>query len=230
VGISRSPRPGSVITGNVVDRVLDAAAQLTLVVLGLALLPQPLPRIPRFSGGHLLPIVLAAAAFLVLLLITLPRLLRGRSFRFRRKLAQLDLAKQSILERPYQIFVCWLLAVSVQGTFLVVTMIFGLACGLHLPLRAWLFAWPLSKIAAILPITQGGIGVREGALVALLAPLGAPAAQVLATGIAAEGVIICAGLISGLIAFLLRRRDSVLRQRLNTGTLKAPEIRELFRS
>jgi glycosyltransferase 2 family protein len=213
VGISRSPRAGSVITGNVVDRILDAAAQLTLVALGLLLLPQPLPRILKSPGRFLLPIVLTAAALLLLLMVMLPRFLRGRSFRFRRWLAQLDLAKRSIFERPYRILLCWLLGVSVQGTFLVVTVILGAACGLHLPLHAWLFAWPLSKIAGILPITQGGIGVRETALVALLTPLGAPAAQVLATGIASEGVIISGGLIAGLSAFLLRRRDSVLQQR-----------------
>jgi glycosyltransferase 2 family protein len=229
VGISRSRRPASVITGNVVDRILDVGAQLTLVVLGLVLLPQPLPRIFRPAPRYLLPAVLAGAALLVVLVIALPQLLRGRSFRFRRKLAQIDLAKRAIFARPCRIFLCWLLGVSVQGTFLVVAMVFGAACGLHLPLCAWLFAWPLSKIAGILPITQGGIGVRETALVALLAPLGAPAAQVLATGIASEGVIISGGLIAGLSAFLLRRRDSLVKQRGNAGALKEFETRELSR-
>jgi glycosyltransferase 2 family protein len=228
VGISRSPRPASVITGNVVDRILDATAQLALVVVGLVLLPQPLPRIFKSPGRYLLPAVLAVAALLIVLTIMLPRLLRERSFRFRRKLAQLDLAKRSILERPYRIFLCWLLGVSVQGTFLAITMTFGAACGVHLPLRAWLFAWPLSKIAGILPITQGGVGVRETALVALLTPLGASAAQVLATGIAAEGVIICGGLIAGLSALLLRRRDFVL-PRLNGRRLKKADTLEPLR-
>jgi len=67
-------------------------------------------------------------------------------------------------------------------------------------------AWPLAKIAAVLPITQGGIGVREAALVVL--PLGAPASEVLATGIVWEGVIISGGLLAGLTAFLLRRWPS----------------------
>src|SRR5438445_13877003 len=39
VGISHSPRPAAVITGNVADRILDVAAQLTLVSLGVMLLP-----------------------------------------------------------------------------------------------------------------------------------------------------------------------------------------------
>jgi glycosyltransferase 2 family protein len=212
VGISCSPRPGSVITGNVVDRILDISAQLTLVVLGAVLLPRPLPPVLKSPERHLLPIVLAAATLLASLIVMLPRLLRGRSFRFRRRLAQLDLAKRAMLARPYQIFPCWILGIFVQGTFLGVTMMFGALCGLHLPVSVWLFVWPLSKIAGILPITQGGIGVRESAMVALLTPLGAPPAQVLATGIASEGVIIAGGLIAGLSAFLLRRRDAKTRQ------------------
>jgi len=43
VGISHSPRPAAVITGNVADRFLDVAAELTLVSLGVALLPGLLP-------------------------------------------------------------------------------------------------------------------------------------------------------------------------------------------
>jgi len=34
------------------------------------------------------------------------------------------------------------------------------------PLYVWLFAWPLGRISVLLPVTQGGIGVREAALAA----------------------------------------------------------------
>jgi uncharacterized membrane protein YbhN (UPF0104 family) len=213
VGISRSPRPASVVTGNVVDRLLDAAAQLTLVLLGLGLFPGPLPNLLKIPTRHLLLALSIAIVAVFVLLVIVPRLLRGRSIRFRRRLARLHLAQVEVSKHPYRILFCWLLGLTVQGTFLVVTMLLGISCGLHLPFRAWLFAWPLSKIAGILPITQGGIGVRETAMVALLVPFGAPAARVLATGIAAEGIIIAGGLIAGLTAFVLRRRDQALRQK-----------------
>ncbi len=83
-----------------------------------------------------------------------------------------------------------------------------MACGLVLPLRLWLFAWPLAKLAALLPLTQGGIGVREAALVALLTPFGAASHLVLAAGLVWESVIIAGGLLSGGAAFLLRRAAS----------------------
>jgi len=43
VGISRSPRPAAVITGNVPTAFWTWRAQLTLVSLGLILLPESLP-------------------------------------------------------------------------------------------------------------------------------------------------------------------------------------------
>jgi uncharacterized membrane protein YbhN (UPF0104 family) len=152
--------------------------------------------------------VLGAAVLFGLVVALRRPLLRGRSIRFRRRLAQLRHAIRAVSRRPHRLLFGWLMGTSVQGTYVLLTALLGVACGLRLPLRVWLFAWPLAKIAAVMPITQGGIGVREAALVVLLAPFGAPASQVLATGIVWEGVIITAGLLAGLTAFLLRSSQS----------------------
>jgi uncharacterized protein (TIRG00374 family) len=204
VGISRSPRPAAVITGNVADRFLDVAAQLTLISMGLLLLPGSLPTPLQAPAKRVLFAVVLAAAFFFGLVAALRRpLLRGRSIRFRRRLAQLRHAIRAVSRRPWRLILGWLLGTSVQGTYVLLTALLGITCGLDLPLRVWLLVWPLAKFAAVMPITQGGIGVREAALVMLLAPFGASAAQVLATGIVWEGVIITAGLLAGLTAFLL---------------------------
>src|SRR5437879_1784065 len=199
VGISRSPHPAAVITGNVADRFLDVAAQLTLVSLGLMLLPGSLPVPLQGPAKRVLLAGVLAAAILFGLVVALHRpLFRGRSIRFLRGLAQLRHAMRAVSRRPHRLLFGWLLGTSVQGTYVLLTALLGVTCGLGLPLRVWLFAWPLAKIAAVMPITQGGIGVREAALVVLLATFGAPASQVLATGIVWEGVIITAGLLAGL--------------------------------
>lgn len=205
VGISRSPRPAAVITGNLADRFLDVAAQLTLVSLGLLLLPGSLPVPLQGPAKRVLVAGILAAAIAVGLILALPRpLLRGRSIRIRRRLAHLRHAIRAVSRQPGRLVFGWLLGTSVQGTYVLLTALLGRACGLDLPLRVWLFAWPLAKIAAVMPITQGGIGVREAAMVVLLAPFGAPPALALATGIVWEGVIITVGLLAGLTAFLLR--------------------------
>jgi len=103
----------------------------------------------------------------------------------------------------------WLLGVLIQGTFVLLNALLALACGLFLPFRVWLFAWPLAKLAALLPLTQGGMGIREAVLVALLVPFGAASSLTLASGLAWEGIIIAGGLIAGFTAFVLRRLETV---------------------
>ncbi|HEY2822275.1 MAG TPA: lysylphosphatidylglycerol synthase transmembrane domain-containing protein [Candidatus Acidoferrum sp.] len=208
VGLRRSPRPAAVLAGNVVDRFLDVSAQAALVTLGLALLPGSLPESLRLIGTRtlLLSTTIGAALFAIVFLLR-GSLLRGRSVRFRRRLARLRHALRSVSSRPHILVAGWLAGTFVQATFLVLTAWLATSCGLHLPLRIWLFAWPLAKLAALLPITQGGIGVREAALVALLAPFGAPGPLVLAAGLVWEGVVVTGGIIAGLAAFATGRRN-----------------------
>jgi uncharacterized protein (TIRG00374 family) len=208
VGLRRSPRPAAVLAGNVVDRLLDVAAQAGLVVLGLVLLPGSLPESLRSIAARtlLLGVSIGASLFAIGFFLR-GTLLRGRSFRFRRRLARLRHALRSVSARPHVLVAGWLAGTAIQSTFLVLTAWLAISCGLRLPLRVWLFAWPLAKLAALLPLTQGGIGVREAALVALLAPFGAAGTLVLAAGLVWEGVIIAGGIISGLIAFVAARRN-----------------------
>jgi len=208
VGLRRSPRPAAVLAGNVVDRFLDVASQGTLVFIGLALLPGSLP--DQFSALARKTLLILAAVFLVIAAFVVflrKTLFAGRSRRFLRRLGRLRHALRSVRERPHILIAGWLMGILIQGTFIILNALLAISCGLLLPLRVWLFAWPLAKIAALLPLTQGGMGVREAVLVGLLLPFGAAAPLVLAAGLAWEGIIIAGGLISGLIAFLLRRAD-----------------------
>ena len=206
VGLRRSPRPAAVLAGNVVDRFLDVAAQAALVLLGLMLLPGSLP--PQFAAlarKILLMGVLLASVILILLMLLRKPLLAGRSRRFRRRLARFRHGFRSVQRQPQVVMFGWLLGVLIQGTFILLNALLAISCGLFLPFRVWLFAWPLAKLAALLPLTQGGMGIREAVLVALLLPFGAASSLTLASGLIWEGIIITGGLIAGLLAFLLRR-------------------------
>jgi glycosyltransferase 2 family protein len=74
--------------------------------------------------------------------------------------------------------------------------------GVHVPLAAWFFAWPLAKIIATLPISLGGLGVRESSLAALLVPFGASAPEVVASGLAWQGILYLAGALGALVLVL----------------------------
>lgn len=205
VGLKKSPKPAAVLAGNVADRFLDVAAQAGLVLMGLALLPGSLSPEWREKGVHYLFLFIALMMAALLLAYLLYRLAIAKSSgKFRRKIVRLRQSLRAVKEKPHILIFGWSLGTLIQFTFLVLTALLAISCGLTLPLRIWLFAWPLAKLAAILPLTQGGMGVREAALVGLLSPFGAPGALVLAAGLVWEGIIISGGLISGLIAFSLR--------------------------
>jgi glycosyltransferase 2 family protein len=206
VGLRRSPRPAAVLAGNVVDRFLDVVAQGTLVLIGLVLLPGSLPaQFGAFARRILLVFGAASLAVIVALILLRETLFAGRSRRFRRTLARSRRALRSVRARPQVLVIGWLLAILIQATFILLNALLAISCGLFLPLRIWLFAWPLAKIAALLPLTQGGMGIREAVLVALLLPFGASGPLVLASGLVWEGIIIAGGLVAGLVAFRLRR-------------------------
>lgn len=206
VGLRRSPNPAAVLAGNVADRFIDVAAQGGLVLAGLLLLPGALPASLQGQARKAMFYFVAAFAVLILLSLFLYRpLLGGRSFHFRRRLARLRHALRSVSGAPHILLGAWLMGTAIQTAFLVLTAKLAESCGLFLPLRDWFFAWPLAKLAAVLPLTQGGIGVREAALVGLLSPFGAAPHLVLAAGLVWEAVIITGGLVSGLGAFLLGR-------------------------
>jgi uncharacterized protein (TIRG00374 family) len=209
VGLRRSPNPAAVLAGNVADRFIDVAAQAGLVLVGILLLPGALPGSLQGQAHKALIYLGTALAVLALCALFLYRpLLKGRSVRFRRRLARLRHALRSVSGAPHVLLGAWLMGTTIQTTFLVLTAKLAETCGLVLPLRDWFFAWPLSKLAAVLPLTQGGIGVREAALVGLLSPFGAAPHLVLAAGLVWEAIVITGGLISGLGAFLLGREKS----------------------
>jgi uncharacterized protein (TIRG00374 family) len=193
-----------------VDRFLDVTAQAGLVLLGLLVAPE-LELVPEELEDKLQNAFIVAGVVLILLLGVLFRLrkkiLAGRSVRFRRRLARLRHALRSVSKRPRVLVFGWLMGTGIQTSFLLLTVLVGKYCGLNLPLSVWLFAWPLAKLAAVLPLTQGGIGVREAALVALLAPFGAPGPLVLAVGLVWEAVVIAGGLMAGAVALALGRRE-----------------------
>jgi len=195
-------RAGTVF-GSLMDRLLDIASLGMLAGIGALLLPGALDAQSRkIFFGLAAVFALGGGAGLALILLT-P--VRKFPFKVRRKLAKLRHAMRSMASQPLRVGLALALAVLIQGTFATLTSILAKPCGLNLPLHVWLFAWPLAKVAALLPFTQGGIGVREAALAGLLLPFGAPAVLTVAVGLVWEVLLVIGGLIGGTTALLLSR-------------------------
>ena len=192
-----------VLLGSFVDRLIDFVALGLLAATGVALAPGMLAPQTR----HVF--VMVGIAIAMLLAICAPIVVwfpaRHFSFGFRRRVARLRGAARSIHNEKGYVVGALCLGLVAQAGFIWLMAQVASSSGLYLPFRAWLFAWPLAKLSAVIPITQGGIGIREAALAALLIPFGAQATVTVAVGLAWETIIISGGLIAGLTAFLIGR-------------------------
>lgn len=203
VGLRMARHRAGFLLGSLIDRLMDVLALALTAAAGAALLPGQLePRSRRIfliATGAVVLVVASTFAGLA----ALPA--RRFSYRARRKLARLRHAGRSMRSRPHVVLASLAGGVAVQSSFVMLTAVLAQACGLHLRLRVWFLAWPLAKLAALIPLSQGGLGVREAALAALLVPFGAPAALTVAVGLVWQTVIYTGGLISGLLGIAARR-------------------------
>lgn len=194
-----------VLLGSLLDRMLDIAGLATVATLGAFLVPGHLdPQVATTFRAVLAVLALGGLAGLGLAWLVLRRRF---SFRVRRKLVRVRKAARRMARQPARVLLAWTLGLGFQvGLVLLMTRI-AAECGLFVPLSAWLFAYPMAKLAALLPVTQGGIGVREAALAALLVPFGARPVLTVAAGLVWETVIYAVGLAGGIIPLLAGRRS-----------------------
>ncbi|MEZ5733296.1 MAG: lysylphosphatidylglycerol synthase transmembrane domain-containing protein [Paracoccaceae bacterium] len=122
-------------------------------------------------------------------------------------------------KKPGLLLFTLILSAAIQSVLIYLSVKLAEPVGVHVPLAAWFFAWPLAKIIATLPISLGGLGVRESSLAALLVPFGATAPEVVASGLAWQGILYLAGALGALI--LLASGGWV-----TTAPAKLPEMSE----
>lgn len=192
-----------VVVGSVLDRTLDVIALASVAGVGTLLLPTVLPPESRSIFLGLAATMAGAGLIGAIAFYFTPA--RRFPMRARRILVRLRQRGRELSRSPKQVAAALAIGFSLQALLALMNGWIGSFIGIDVPLYVWLFVWPLAKVSALVPLTQGGIGVREAALAALFAPFGVPAAMAVAAGFAFQGVVIGGGLIAGLIAFLLGR-------------------------
>ncbi|HSJ15414.1 MAG TPA: lysylphosphatidylglycerol synthase transmembrane domain-containing protein [Longimicrobiales bacterium] len=195
-------RPEAVVLGSVADRLIDFASLGLLitagaVVAGVELTGRALP-----VAGVLGFLVLAGATFTVPWVLR--PLLAHLPGRVRRRARRMLVALRHISRRPAPALAAIALSLTMQALFIVISARLGSAVGAHAPLWAWFVAWPLAKVVAMLPVSLGGLGVRDAALAALLVPFGVPAAFGAVASLAWNAVVIGGALLGGLLGWVLR--------------------------
>ncbi|HEX5424572.1 MAG TPA: lysylphosphatidylglycerol synthase transmembrane domain-containing protein [Candidatus Acidoferrales bacterium] len=195
---------GGVLLGSFLDRIVDFTALVILAAAGALLVPGTLGPQSRRVFLWIGAATIAGLAIVAVLITVIP--FRRLSFRMRRRAVSLRRAGRSVVQRPRVAIAALSISLASQLSFIALSALLADACGLRLLFRAWLFAWPIAKLSAAIPVTQGGIGVREAALAGLLVPFGAPPALTVAAGLAWEAIVISGALLGGAFALSVRQR------------------------
>jgi uncharacterized membrane protein YbhN (UPF0104 family) len=205
----RSESRAGILIGSLVNRVLDLIALALLVGAAAIFSPAALnadsARI--LQVGVLGALVVAGALALAALLIDPNRLPAKLGDLYRKQRG----AIQS-LRNPRFVAAPLVLSVLMQLFLLLLTAWIASASGFQIPIHAWLLAWPLAKLVALLPITLAGIGARELALTALLAPFGVEPEQTMIVGLAWVAVMVGGSLAGGAIAKALAERGESIQE------------------
>lgn len=199
VAINGSNQSSAIMLTSVVDRIVDTTALMILALSGFAWIGGR----SATAGIVLLGGVIVSIGAIAVLLTAHALLRRTRNVR----LAGMRSAFDMLLKDPGVIARALVLSVLIQGALITVNAYIGASVGVDTPFAAWLLAWPAAKVAGYLPIGIAGFGVRETALVALMAPFGGAAGPVLAAGLLWDAVLIV-GSVSGWLLLSIGRTTS----------------------
>ena len=199
----------AVIVGGLLDRFSDVCALGLIILMSVSYSPMSLSVEGR---SILLSFIVSVFIFMLSVIFILafpfskffPRWLCDFIERIRNILKEL-------IRKPKRALSALVISLSIQSGFVILNAIIGTACSIELPLRVWFLTWPLAKISAMLPISLGGLGVRETALALLLLGFGVPFSKSVGVSLLWESVLIAGGIVGGFFYFFARKSTSTSR-------------------
>jgi uncharacterized membrane protein YbhN (UPF0104 family) len=192
-------RTGEVISSVLLDRLFGVGALVFYLAVGAItsgeLLAQMLATVSWSTPGW---VPLGAAALGMLSLLLAWRF-RARFRRASRLAGEAWLLMKRCWHSPQVFFRALLLALLVQAVYIAVWSVLAISLGFDLPLGLFLLAVPLVSLAAMLPVTFSGLGVREGAWLLILAPFSLSAADAVTFSLLYFLAFVGVGVIGGLV-------------------------------
>jgi uncharacterized membrane protein YbhN (UPF0104 family) len=196
-------RPEAALWGGAMDRITDLLSLSILVTTGGILARG------RLVGwtGQVLTVIIVCLLGIVLLAVPLlvRRPLHRWPRRVRRPISRGLVGLRQLWRRPRAAVRGLIFSLVIQGSFVLLNAWLGTSVGIHVGLEVWFFVWPLAKIASLMPISLGGLAVREASLAALLLPFGVPVARSVVCSLLWQTVLITGGLLGGLVWLVLHR-------------------------
>ncbi|OFX05019.1 MAG: hypothetical protein A3E78_00790 [Alphaproteobacteria bacterium RIFCSPHIGHO2_12_FULL_63_12] len=168
-----SQKKTALAIGSFADRLIDTASLIVISAIGAFWLGAR-------AGVHPTGLALIAAATIgagvagVFLLKPIARMMRklAPAGKFGAILNDVADAAEEMSTRRGALIGCAAISIIVQFGFSILNALIAQNIGAGTSIAAWVFAWPLAKLVATLPISFGGLGVREASIAGLMSPLG----------------------------------------------------------
>jgi uncharacterized protein (TIRG00374 family) len=215
LAIRHKAKKEAVIFGGLLDRFVDISALGAIIVVSALYSPKSLSAQDRTI---LFSFLLAVLIFILgmSVIVAFP-VVKSLPKRLNDLIQRVQAIIKQLLGNPKRALGGFFLALIIQSCFVVLNIMMGLACKIDLPLHIWFLAWPLAKLSAMLPISLGGLGVREMAFALLLDRFNIPFSRSVGLGLLWESVLIAGGAIGGFIGLVgknrIPRADLVLAER-----------------
>ena len=190
----------AVILGSIMDRIIDAGALALIVFCGILMLPKIASMGVYKILLSILILLLSFGLFCVILYIVpipdkIPKFIAESIHRFRCVIVK-------FIKSPWRVLVALCAAIIIQVWFVILFSILGKKIGIQLSLPVWFIIWPTAKLSAMLPISLGGLGVREAALVILLGQFQVADASSMSLGLLWEALFWSVAAFGGFFYFI----------------------------
>jgi hypothetical protein len=117
-------------------------------------------------------------------------------------------AWRDYLRRPRWLVLSVGIGVAYQLCNIAILTLVGSKIGIALPVADWFWIFCVVSLAVVLPLSIGGLGIREGAFVGVLGFLAIPNEQALALSFSVFGLQLCGALVGGLLEVVGLRGSS----------------------
>ncbi len=188
---------GEALSSIVLERLLGLLALAVLLVAGCLLAPAIVTGALDGAGLALSGWSLAAAAGVGALLLWIALRVGRRVPRIMAAARDAAALWSRFRRSPSRLGSAFAVSLLVQATYIAVWYDLSWSLRLEVPFLAFLVFVPLVSLAAMLPVTLSGLGVREGVWVLLLARFGVPAANAVGFSLAYYGAGLALGVVGG---------------------------------
>jgi uncharacterized protein (TIRG00374 family) len=187
------------------DRVIGTLTLLIVACAGMVATPHALPLVLRELFGILvvlfvaaifmfnIPLIHTVAERSIVLLARMPRLQAAAP-----SLRRAILAWQDFARAPWRLGMSLLCGIALQFVAIAMYAVLAIDLGIDLPIADWAWIVGVSSVAMLLPVSVGGIGLREGSLIGCLGYLGIAGEKAIALSLVVFAVTLSGAIVGAI--------------------------------